>query len=452
MGAKQRYRVSEKVDAGGMAEIFRGQAISLDGIEREVAIKRVLPHLASNKKFATMFIDEARLSMRLTHGNITQVFDVGRAQDTYFLVMEFVDGANLRRIMQVAAEKGYRIPVGICTHLGIEVCKALHYAHTAVGADGKPLNIVHRDVSPPNLLVSKSGELKITDFGLAKAVSHLEITDPGVVKGKFSYLSPEACEGKEVDARADIFSLGTILHEMLTGRRLFMGKDDIETVELVRACEVPAPSLMNHDVGPELDEILQRALARDRKKRYQSAAEFGDALGDYLFSKKVRVTNFDVGRMMTFLFEEGEGSAYPRRVIEIIHEEIINLSSMGKLPGVAPTEGAKPLDMAEFRTKGTPFEDVWKEFENLPDPGELVDTKVGAETGASAESTSEAAAEGSSVRDRATLRKEGSVSGVVVPGAAKGTRKLKWGIVLLAIAMGALAGGAALWWYFYYML
>jgi serine/threonine-protein kinase len=366
--------------------------------------------------------------------------------------MEFVDGANLRRIMQVAAEKGYRIPVGICTHLGIEVCKALHYAHTAVGADGKPLNIVHRDVSPPNLLVSKSGELKITDFGLAKAVSHLEITDPGVVKGKFSYLSPEACEGKEVDAGADIFSLGTILHEMLTGRRLFMGKDDIETVELVRACEVPAPSLMNHDVGPELDEILQRALARDRKKRYQSAAEFGDALGDYLFSKKVRVTNFDVGRMMTFLFEEGEGSAYPRRVIEIIHEEIINLSSMGKLPGVAPTEGAKPLDMAEFRTKGTPFEDVWKEFENLPDPGELVDTKVGAETGASAESTSEAAAEGSSVRDRATLRKEGSVSGVVVPGAAKGTRKLKWGIVLLAIAMGALAGGAALWWYFYYML
>ncbi len=364
MSVQQRYKVAEKVDAGGMAEIFRGYAFSLDGIQKQVAIKRVRPHLATNATFIKMFIDEARLSMRLNHANITQVFDVGRAQGTYFLVMEFVDGANVRKVQQAATEKGYRIPVEIAVYVIVELCKALAHAHGAVGDDGKPLNIVHRDVSPPNVMISKQGEVKITDFGLAKAATQLEATDPGVVKGKFSYLSPEAAEGKTVDARADIFSAGIILHELLTGRRLFMGKNDLETVELVRKCDVPPPSVANPDVDHELDEIVLRALTKDLKKRFQSAHDFGDALVRHLFARGMKVTNFDVAQMMRLLFSEDEGGeTIPRRVLEIVQEEVINLSSMGHLPGVMPAEGFQPLDLESFRGKKSPFEDIWKDYE-----------------------------------------------------------------------------------------
>ena len=370
MSVKQRYKVAEKIDAGGMAEIFRGYAFSLDGIQKQVAIKRIRPHLATNQTFIQMFIDEARLTMRLNHANITQVFDVGRAQGTYFLVMEFVDGANLRRISQAAAEKGYRIPVEIAVLIILDVCKALAHAHEARDENGVHLDIVHRDVSPPNVLVSQEGEVKITDFGLAKAVTHLEATDPGVVKGKFSYLAPEATEGKEVDARSDMFSCGIILHELLTGRRLFMGKTDLETVDLVKRCEVSPPSALNPDVDNELDEIVLRALSKDRKRRFQSARDMGDALAGYLFSHNLKVTVFDVSQMMRMLLSDDELDTYPRRVVDIIREEVINLSSMGRLPGITPTEGVQPLDLGEFQARKTAFEDIWKDFDVLEGRGD----------------------------------------------------------------------------------
>ncbi|MBM4353984.1 MAG: serine/threonine protein kinase [Deltaproteobacteria bacterium] len=423
MSAQQRYKVTEKVDAGGMAEIFRGYAFSLDGIQKQVAIKRVRPHLATNKVFIKMFIDEARLSMRLNHGNITQVFDVGRAQGTYFLVMEFVDGANVRKIMQTATEKGYRIPVEIAVYVIVELCKALAHAHGAVDDEGKPLNIVHRDVSPPNVMISRQGEVKITDFGLAKAATQLEATDPGVVKGKFSYLSPEAAEGKAVDARADIFSAGIILHELLTGRRLFMGKTDIETVELVRKCEVPPPSAANPEVDHGLDEVVLRALAKDVKKRYHSAHEFGDALARHLFARGIKVTNFDVAQMMRLLFSEDEmGESVPRRVLEIVQEEVINLSSMGHLPGVMPAEGFQPLDLESFRGKKSPFEDIWKDYE-----GEVGETSsLTSLESLSAEGSSPAAMPG------APAPKTGGTSGRTWLLVAGGV------IVLLALAGGYL--------------
>lgn len=359
----QRYKVTEKIDSGGMAEIFRGYSFSLDGIQKQVAIKRVRPHLAENKKFIKMFIDEARLAMRLNHANIPQVFDVGRAQGTYFLVMEFVDGVNLRKLQQTAAEKGYRIPLEISIHIIIEVCKALAHAHEARDEEGRPLNIVHRDVSPPNIIISKSGEVKITDFGLAKAATQLESTGPGVIKGKFSYLSPEACEGKSVDPRADIFSCGTILHELLTGRRLFMGKTDLETVEQIRKCEVPAPSLLNPDVDRELDEVVLKALAKDRKRRYQSARDMCDALARYLFSRGLKVTTFDLAQMVESLFGDGEVQPAKTRVVDLVREEVLNLSSMGKLSGLTPTDGGAPLDISAFCNRKSAFEDIWQEYE-----------------------------------------------------------------------------------------
>jgi serine/threonine protein kinase len=432
MSVKQRYKIAEKVDAGGMAEIFRGYAFSLDGIQKQVAIKRVRPHLATNKTFIRMFIDEARLTMRLNHANITQVFDVGRAQGTYFLVMEFVDGANLRKISQSAAEKGYRIPVEIGIQIILEVCKALAHAHSARDENGNALDIVHRDVSPPNVMVSRGGEVKITDFGLAKAVTHLEATDPGVVKGKFSYLAPEATEGKSVDARSDIFSCGIILHELLTGRRLFMGKTDLETVELVKRCEVSPPSALNPDVDNDLDEIVLRALARDRKRRFQSARDMGDALAKYLFAHNLKVTIFDVAQMMRMLFSDEELDHYPRRVVDIIREEVINLSSMGRLPGVTPTEGVQPLDLGEFQARKTAFEDIWKDFEAAEGKEDSGISPVNI-------------ALPSTGRDSRAVSQEGPP--VVPPGGkGKGAQKSggggwKWAaLALLALAAGAAAG------------
>ena len=213
--ADQRYRIIERLEAGGMAEVFLGEATSVQGFKKRVAIKRVLPHLASHENFIGMFLDEARLGARLSHANIVSVFDIGAADDTYFLVMEFIDGCTLKKIVETSRANKENFPLKAAIYIGMEVCRALSYAHELRDEYGNPLELVHRDVSPPNILISVRGEVKVTDFGLAKARTQLERTDPGVVKGKFSYLSPEAVAGRSVDARADIFALGVCLWEML---------------------------------------------------------------------------------------------------------------------------------------------------------------------------------------------------------------------------------------------
>jgi serine/threonine-protein kinase len=368
MSTKQRYRVVEKIDMGGMAEIFRGFATtsSLEGIEKEVAIKRVLPQLTKNRKFVAMFIDEARLSMHLNHANIVQVFDVGRADDTYFIVMEFVDGYNLRRIFQRANELNMRLPVGIACFIMLEVCKGLQHAHDKKDAQGQPLRIVHRDVSPPNVLISKSGEVKITDFGLAKAVTQLELTDPGVVKGKFSYLSPEAAEGRPLDHRADLFAVGTVLFELLTNRRLFLGKTDVETVDLVRKAEVPGVSKLNPDVSKDLERILDKALAKDPRRRYTSAGEMANALADYLFKGNQRVTSIDLADYVRSLFEEGKDDLIGERIDALIQEEVINMSSLGIVAEAFSSEGSRPLRLEEFSPESLgigriPVQAIWRD-------------------------------------------------------------------------------------------
>jgi serine/threonine-protein kinase len=219
-----RYRITERVAAGGMAEVFRGVAESIQGFRKNVAIKRVLPALTKNKKFVAMFLDEARLSLHLQHANIVQVFDIGHADETYFIVMEFVEGIDLKRLLEWRRRINRPLTIGQTVYIIMEAAKGLACAHEAAHPEtGRPLGIVHRDVSPPNLLLSRNGEIKLTDFGLAKAAVQVETTDPGVVKGKMSYLSPEAARGEEVDRRADIFAVGILLYEMLTGKRLFYG-------------------------------------------------------------------------------------------------------------------------------------------------------------------------------------------------------------------------------------
>jgi len=222
MPENNRLKIIRKLDAGGMAEVFIGEQIGARGISKRVAIKRILPNLNKHQKFVDMFLDEARLAMNLSHANVVQTFDVGNTGGANYIVMEFIDGTALKAIMNYLKERGEQMPIGVAIYIVMEAAKGLGYAHAAKDNNGNPLNLVHRDVSPPNLLISVEGEIKVVDFGLAKAASQLETTDPGVIKGKFSYLSPEAVMGLEVDARADIFSLGIILFELLTGRRLFM--------------------------------------------------------------------------------------------------------------------------------------------------------------------------------------------------------------------------------------
>jgi serine/threonine protein kinase len=351
-----RYTITERLDQGGMAEVFRGIAESLQGFKKSVAIKRILPSLTKNDKFVSMFLDEAKLSLYLQHANIVQVFDIGVTDASYFLVMEYVDGCNLKAMLERLKEKGRRIDVALAIYVMIECCKALNYAHHAESPEHEPLNIVHRDVSPPNILMSKMGEVKLVDFGLAKANSQIESTDPGVVKGKFSYLSPEAASGMEVDHRADIFAVGIILWEMLTGRRLFYGDTDYQTVELVRQARIPSIAALNPEIEAELEGIVRKALARDPAERFYHAADLADALTQYLFSRRMKVTARDLAALVkdTQLDRMRKRSAEPKESLidVLIQDEMAKVTSLldDGSPAVATqsAEGSQSLDPDQF--------------------------------------------------------------------------------------------------------
>ena len=353
-----RYTISERVDQGGMAEVFRGVAESIQGFKKSVAIKRILPSLTKNDKFVSMFLDEAKLSLYLQHANIVQVFDIGVTENSYFLVMEFVDGCNLKALLERLKHKNRRMEIGHAIYLMIECCKALNYAHHAEDPETlEPLGIVHRDISPPNILLSKMGEIKLVDFGLAKANSQIESTDPGVVKGKFSYLSPEAASGTEVDARADIFAVGILLWEMFTGRRLFYGDTDYQTVELVRQARIPSMAALNPDIEPELEGIVRKSLERNPSQRYQSAADLGDALSQYLFSRRMKVTARDIGTLVRDTQVETKHRKKPTESLidALIAEEMTKITSLldSESPALTTTSGgAESLDPKAFIDTG----------------------------------------------------------------------------------------------------
>jgi serine/threonine-protein kinase len=352
-----RYTITERVDQGGMAEVFRGVAESLQGFKKNVAIKRILPDLVKNKKFVSMFLDEAKLSLYLQHANIVQVFDIGQTENSYFLVMEFIDGCNMKSLLNRLKQRGRRMEIAHAVYCMLEACKGLNYAHHLENPEtGEPLHIVHRDISPPNILISKMGEVKLVDFGLAKANSQLESTDPGVVKGKFSYLSPEAASGLEVDRRADVFAVGILLWEMFTGRRLFYGDTDYQTVELVRQARVPSIAAINPDIEPELEGIVRRALARNPDERYHDAADLGDALAQYLFSRRMKVTARDIASLVrdTQLEEMRKRSLAPKEsLIDALiqdemgkHTSLIESGSPAMQDSIA--EGSMSLDPSSF--------------------------------------------------------------------------------------------------------
>jgi serine/threonine protein kinase len=279
-----QYIFLEKVSSGGMAELFKAKKIGIEGFERVLAIKRILPHLSSDEEFIDMFIAEAKLVARLSHKNIAQVYDFGKIGQDYFIAMEYIRGKDLRGIFKRCEENNIKLPVAIAVFIAKEVSSALSYAHRQKDSMGRNLNIIHRDVSPQNILVSYEGEVKVIDFGIAKAGIHSKTTT-GVLKGKLSYMSPEQAWGKPVDHRSDIFSLGIVLYEMLTGQRLFKGDTELNTLERVREAKVESfPSSINADLPSELDVKVLKALSKEVTERYQDAAGMEADLGDMLFN------------------------------------------------------------------------------------------------------------------------------------------------------------------------
>ena len=346
--SQQRYRVIEKLESGGMAEVFRAESEGLQGFRKQVAIKRVLPHLSSKKKFISMFLDEARLSAQLSHSNCVQVFDIGVGDNAFFIVMEFVDGANLKAIIEHIKKAGQDFPVEAAVHISLELCKGLAYAHELTDPNGVPLHIVHRDMSPPNVLITKHGEVKIVDFGLAKANSQLEKSEPGIIKGKFSYLSPEAAMGQEVDARTDVFAVGIILWELLSGQRLFLGDTDFQTVKKVQGAVVPAISGINKKVPLELEKIIAKSLARDPTQRYTTARALGMELSKFMFKHGVAVSTFDISTLVQGAMKERQRHRPVQASIidKLIEEALFEFTSLtDDKSGAAPAAGVKANDV-----------------------------------------------------------------------------------------------------------
>jgi serine/threonine protein kinase len=298
-----KYHLLERVAVGGMAEVYKAKSFGIEGFERLIAVKKILPSIAEDAEFIRMFVHEAKLAGQLTHANIAQIFDLGRVEEHYFIAMEYVAGRDLRSVWERARQWQVRVPFELVSFIMSKVCEGLDYAHNKTDGAGVPLEIVHRDVSPHNVLLSYDGEVKIIDFGVAKAATSSGDTRVGILKGKLSYMSPEQVRGQGVDRRSDTFSAGIVLWELLTGERLFLGETDFETLEKIRKVEVAPPTFYNPDVPPELEDIVLRALQKNPARRYQTAHELQIDLQRFLFGRGVHPTGRDLSGLMTQLFE-----------------------------------------------------------------------------------------------------------------------------------------------------
>src|SRR5688572_30633006 len=286
-----------------MATVHRAREHGIEGFERIVALKRLLPHLAEDASFVKSFVREAKLASLLRHANIVQLYELGRVSTTYFISMEHIDGRDVRRLLRQARKVTGPPTINVTLSLLIQLCDALDYAHTRCDDDqGEPLHIVHRDVSPSNLLVTKSGHLKVIDFGIAKAQSNQLRTATGRVKGKLAYMAPEAIAGKELDARSDVFSAGVIAHELLTARPLFASKNEYQTLLKVQKGDILPPSTFNQACPPELDAVVLKALARDPDQRWRSASEMRDALHEVRIRYHISATNREVAGWCEWAF------------------------------------------------------------------------------------------------------------------------------------------------------
>ncbi|HEX8699929.1 MAG TPA: protein kinase, partial [Myxococcaceae bacterium] len=331
------YRLVRKLAAGGMAEVFLAKVVGAEGFEKPVAVKRILPSLAQDQEFVDLFLREAKLTVSLQHANVVQVFDLGTVRGQYYMVMEFVDGENLRALQRTATAQ--QIPLGLREVCFIvqQVAEGLAYAHEKLDAAGRPLNIIHRDINPSNVMISTAGEVKLADFGIAKVANAQSGTEVGVVKGKVGYLAPEQVRGAQVDQRADLFLMGLLLYELLSGQQLFSGTDYFQILRNISSFDVktvvPVPG-----VPAPLWSIVTRALAPDPVSRFQRARDVSDALQNFLFDHRLRVGPQDVARLFARCFP-GRGSLLEVPASVDQRGEEIRLGS----EGVSPPGGTRNL-------------------------------------------------------------------------------------------------------------
>ena len=276
------YLLLDRINIGGMAEVWRGKSFGAGGFERLVAIKRILPNIAEEPDFKSMFIDEAKISVLLAHANIAQTYELGELHQSLYIAMEYVAGKDLRVVFDRARKLKAPLPIPLVCHVILKASEGLDHAHRKKDQAGRDLHIVHRDVSPQNILLSYDGEVKVIDFGIAKANSKATTTQAGVLKGKFGYMSPEQILGHPLDRRSDVFALGVCLRELLTGERLFTGDSDYSVLDKVRNVDLRGPSGTQHHLPPDLERIVMRALAKEPEDRYPYASDLADDLERYL--------------------------------------------------------------------------------------------------------------------------------------------------------------------------
>jgi tRNA A-37 threonylcarbamoyl transferase component Bud32 len=297
-----KYEIIKRLATGGMAEIFLARVSGLPGFQKMVVIKRILPQLASNNDFVEMFLDEARIAATLQHPNVVQMYDVGVVDGNYFIAMEYLHGEDVRSMMKVLNKAEKKLPLEHALNIVIGVASALHYAHEKVGFDGMKLDIVHRDVTPQNIIVTYDGAVKLLDFGIAKASNRFGETRFGTLKGKVPYMSPEQCRGEALDRRSDIFSLGIMLYELTLGRRLFRGKSDFELLKQIVEGTVERPSELDPTYAPALEAIVMRTLEKEKDKRYQTARELQAELEALVRADRVIVSPIALQQYMEELF------------------------------------------------------------------------------------------------------------------------------------------------------
>jgi TonB family protein len=279
-----QYELIEPIATGGMAEVFRARMKGVEGFQKIVAIKRILAHLTDNDEFVTMFVDEAKLAAQLQHPNIIHIYDLGKIDRSYYIAMEYIDGKDLRSILRTLGDKKARLPLGLALFIGSHLAAALDYAHRKKDLQGTAMALVHRDVSPQNVLISYDGDIKLCDFGIAKAASKASHTRAGALKGKLQYMSPEQAWGKDIDHRSDIFSLGLVIYEMLSGRKGFVGDSELSILEQVRSPRLVPLRDIDPSIPPEVERVVMKALKEDRGERYQTAADMASDLGAILQS------------------------------------------------------------------------------------------------------------------------------------------------------------------------
>ena len=346
------YQLLKRLATGGMAQIYLARRPGSDAPDKLLVLKRILPHLSENDEFVRMFLDEARIAARLAHPNVVQIYDLGAEADTFFIAMEYIHGVDARRLWKRSETAGRPLPVSLVCRILLEACAGLDYAHKKTDAAGRPLGIVHRDVSPQNILVTFDGGVKVVDFGIAKAADQATVTRSGVLKGKYSYMSPEQAAGQRVDRRSDVFALGVVLHELLTGGRLFKRHSDMLTLSAVAECNVPAPSQVAPRVPAELDAIVLKALAKEPDARFQHAQDLQRALEGWLAAQAQPSGTADLAAFMKDLYADRLSEEARSGEVQVTDEEA-GVSPRAESPAVPRRSVMRPAS-APGRTENEP--------------------------------------------------------------------------------------------------